>query len=537
MRLIFIFCSVILLQSTISAQLSPGDLSRPHADLEGLSNCQKCHALEQQISAEKCLDCHTILADRIRSKKGLHAGSTFQKCQSCHAEHNGRDFELIWWPDGQDQFDHAQTGYSLEGKHRDLTCRKCHQQKNIADSDELKKSKIDPDRTYLGLRTNCIACHTDPHSRQFKQSCESCHSMMQWKPVQTFDHQKTAFPLTGGHINVTCNKCHPSGQDQKMIFRPVKHEQCADCHKDPHQNRFGDRCTDCHNTAAWRGQAKKGFDHNQTSYPLRGRHQNVTCKSCHPPGKALRGIQFNKCSNCHRDYHRGAFQDHVSRGACESCHTVDGFIPTTFGIPDHQKSDYPLEGAHLAVPCIACHRSGQGPPRFSFTNRDCQVCHINLHGEEAGPASKYDQGKGCAFCHSEESWNAINFDHSHLPLPLEGKHAVIRCSLCHKKSDNGMLRFSGLTSTCQNCHNDAHYRQFEKDGGVDCGRCHIPKDWIADKFDHNRDSRFLIDGQHQYVKCARCHPKTEQNGVKFTLYKPLETACAACHKNQNPGKE
>ncbi len=77
----------------VSAQLSPGDLSRSHADLEGLTNCQKCHAMEQQISSEKCLDCHGLLAEQIKSGSGLHATSGHDKCQSCHAEHNGRDYE------------------------------------------------------------------------------------------------------------------------------------------------------------------------------------------------------------------------------------------------------------------------------------------------------------------------------------------------------------------------------------------------------------------------------------------------------------
>ena len=521
----------------VSAQLSPGDLSRPHAGLEGLTNCRKCHAMEQQISADKCLDCHTLLGEKIKSGSGLHATSGYDKCQTCHAEHNGRDFELIWWPDGMEKFDHAKTGYVLQGKHTQLTCRQCHRAENIQEKNRYESSKKDLKRTFLGLSEKCLSCHQDHHKGQFDKTCETCHALSQWKPVQSFDHQKTGFPLTGGHQTVTCTKCHPVNNKNEMHFRPIKHEVCIDCHRDPHQAKFGNRCEKCHTTTAWRGTVKKGFNHDMTRYPLRGKHQQVACEKCHQPNRPVKGLSFATCRSCHQDYHRGAFDDHSSKGVCESCHTIEGFAPSKFDIPEHQKSDYPLEGAHLAVPCIACHKNEVGPWRFSFKNRDCQVCHINPHGEEVRQLSLSKPEMGCAFCHGFESWMDVTFDHNKSGFRLEEKHNRIKCSSCHQRSEIGMLRFSGLKPDCKNCHTDVHRGQFRTADGIDCGKCHTAKDWLAEKFMHSRDSRFTIEGAHRYVTCEKCHPTEEENGVKFTRYKPLEITCASCHKDKKSMKE
>ena len=79
------------------AQLSPGPLSRAHAELEGAAGCLECHAPRRGVVAEKCLECHRPLARRIAAGAGLHARPDHRRCETCHIEHHGRDFELIFW--------------------------------------------------------------------------------------------------------------------------------------------------------------------------------------------------------------------------------------------------------------------------------------------------------------------------------------------------------------------------------------------------------------------------------------------------------
>ncbi|MFX9469357.1 hypothetical protein ABTO43_20110, partial [Acinetobacter baumannii] len=70
----------------------------------------------------------------------------------------------------------------------------------------------------------------------------------------------------------------------------------------------------------------------------------------------MRVAKFDRCADCHRDAHQGQLAGRPGGNACESCHKVEGFSPSTFTLADHQKGRYPLQGAHLAVPCVSCHR-------------------------------------------------------------------------------------------------------------------------------------------------------------------------------------
>ena len=59
--------------------------------------------------------------------KGLHARPEYRDCKTCHVEHQGVEYELVWWGKaGKKAFDHALTGQPLSGKHATLSCEQCH---------------------------------------------------------------------------------------------------------------------------------------------------------------------------------------------------------------------------------------------------------------------------------------------------------------------------------------------------------------------------------------------------------------------------
>jgi hypothetical protein len=50
----------------------------------------------------------------------------------------------------------------------------------------------------------------NPHG-SLKAPCENCHTPAAWMPIRKnpeFDHNKTAHPLRGMHVNVPCQECH-----------------------------------------------------------------------------------------------------------------------------------------------------------------------------------------------------------------------------------------------------------------------------------------------------------------------------------------
>ena len=79
---------------------SPGKLARGHAELDGPSNCIKCHPQgKREVDEKKCLDCHKLIAERITQKIGLLASPKAQgrPCVLCHKEHRGVEADLFGW--------------------------------------------------------------------------------------------------------------------------------------------------------------------------------------------------------------------------------------------------------------------------------------------------------------------------------------------------------------------------------------------------------------------------------------------------------
>ena len=52
-------------------------------------------------------------------------------------------------------------------------------------------------------------------------------------------------------------------------------------------------------------------------------------------------------------------------------------------------------------------------------------------------------------------------------------------------------------------------------------------------FDHDKSSRFPLEGAHEKVACSKCHPAPPGQPVK---YKPLEQACRSCHSDVHAGQ-
>ena len=544
MKHVLPFVLLILLASTTAwGQLaSPGKLSQVHSKLEGVNNCAKCHNFGEKSFRKNCLACHGEIATRVKQERGYHFYTRKVECSKCHKEHHGRAFDLVRWK--PESFDHRQTGFLLEGTHDGLDCRKCHRPENIHAKDIRKKGRSVMKKTYLGLSTDCVNCHEDEHRGQLKE-CASCHRPDDWKQTR-FSHNRARFALQGKHADVACARCHPEKDDGKQRhgnttyrqFRGIAHGSCIDCHEDHHKGSYGKDCTQCHTPAGWNKLriAEGSFDHAKTDFPLQGKHAAVTCVECHTGGDfgKFSSADLAHCSVCHADYHVGQFSGREDKGACESCHTVDGFSPSLFPPEQHASTRFPLRGAHEAIPCVRCHAEieidGVRSRQFSWEKRSCADCHRDVH---AGQFADRIATQGCEGCHNVESWFVLQFDHSSTRFPLRGKHRDLLCGKCHVEGDIGgirarLFRFDDLR--CAACHKDPHAAQFVGEhGDVDCARCHESYGWKSLRFEHATMSRFPLTGKHLQLPCARCHTAEDMDGRQVVRYRPLEFRCASCH--------
>ncbi|MGQ8335027.1 hypothetical protein ACUNWD_00635 [Sunxiuqinia sp. A32] len=510
------------------AQLSPGDLTQAHQHLEGLSNCTECHVLGEKVTNQKCLACHTEIDALIKKSKGYHASNEVEgkDCFACHSEHHGRKFQITRLDTSN--FNHAITGYILEGKHAKTDCMKCHQSANIDNKISQKKGD-----TFLGLETSCLSCHDDYHQKTMDQKCTSCHGFDSFAPAIKFDHQQTEYPLIGQHQKVDCSKCHKIGQQNGQKFQQfsdLEFANCTACHKDVHDNKFGQDCRQCHSEQSFHQVAGLAdFNHNQTGYPLKGKHQKVDCRRCHK-GSYTEPIAHNRCSSCHADYHKGQFIENGVKPDCEECHTVDGFTPSFFTVEKHNKGNFKLEASHLATPCFACHQKENERWEFRNVGKQCVDCHENIH--QGFISEKYIPENRCETCHNIEAWNQVSFDHRKTNFNLTGKHAETNCRECHFALIDEMnfsQKFKDLSVKCESCHADVHRKQFEVKSQTECDRCHSFDNWEIGQFDHDK-TRFKLEGAHVEVNCEKCHkPVDDKQGtyVKYKLFKQIK--CANCH--------
>lgn len=537
------------------AQLSPGPLSRAHSHLEGAAHCLDCHAPARGVAPERCLACHTALGRRIEAGEGLHSRPGHRDCRSCHIEHHGREFALVYWgEEGMAAFRHDLTGWPLAGAHRSAACRDCHRPENQVAPRALAAGGAAPERSFLGLSPACLSCHRDEHRGQFApESCLSCHGMTDFAAVPRFDHGETAFPLLGKHAGVACSTCHPrrpdphrTGGDESFLqLDGVAHGSCADCHEDPHRGRLGAACASCHQPTDWRQVAPSSFDHARTGFPLVGRHAAVTCAACHahgPAGAMAFELAHESCTDCHRDPHEGRLG-----AVCSSCHDPRGWARVDPDAFHHDRTRYPLRGAHRQVACRSCHPPGVPAAAAEFER--CTDCHRDAH---FGQLAASPGGGDCARCHEVAGFSPSTFPvaaHQETPFPLAGAHLAVACIDCHRdvavtelpKRPRGprgarTIQLDFASTACPTCHGDPHHGEADRFAGPDgCRACHGVDRWGDIEFDHGRTA-FPLRGAHARAPCAACHRVTRSGDDVHVALAGLPTACASCHRDPHGGQ-
>lgn len=515
-------------------------------------------------------------------------------CEQCHVEHHGVNNRLIRWPGGdQNSFNHADEGWALQGKHAQQTCNKCHNRANGRGAPtflgltsacttchqdvhqgrfgglctqchnengwrdlkitnfnhELARFKLrgahtkvqcaechgEPPR-YSNLKFQlCGDCHSDPHKGRLGPQCAGCHNEAAWKPATLKAGSHPGVSLGNGHASVGCKTCH----DRGVLAAPTKGTDCVACHKAVHKAPFGNTCEKCHASILWTGlPASIGYGvHNRTAYPLTGQHGSVGCTSCHktnisPRGARYRGLKFEKCADCHADQHKGEFAKSEFGSECRKCHSTAGFRPTLFSNQLHAKTAFPLQGKHNATACSACHKTERPRVSLHVEQKNCEECHKNPHGDTY--AKEMADG-GCAHCHKPAGWDLPKFEHA--MWPLTGAHASARCESCHSPSPEDRKKGSGPSwkgspTECAGCHDDEHEGQFRASEPkiADCATCHTTALFKIPKFDHTKQTKYPLTGEHAELTCERCHkPEKLKNGDTTTRWRLTSTECSFCH--------
>ncbi len=359
-------------------------------------------------------------------------GNIKAACEECHTAESWTKMRR------PTRFQHASTGFPLDGRHASAECRACH--------GSLGFSRV---------ATSCVDCHRDVHEGRKGLRCQECHTASRW--VDRSDavrrHASTGFPLRGAHALVECARCH-GGSDEGHLTRAST--ACASCHasdyaaaRNPDHKALGysTQCQDCHDAArtTWTGS---GFNHAATGFALTGAHGLVGCASCHPNNR-FAGTPTD-CYACHRtNFEATTNPNHVAGGfatACVTCHSTNAWRPAAF---NHAATGFALTGGHASVACASCHPNG----RFTGTPTDCYACHrTNYEAALNPPHAASGFGTTCTTCHTTTAWQPSTWDHDAQFFRIySGTHRGrwTSCATCHTSPSNFAV------FTCLQCHSQS----------------------------------------------------------------------------------
>lgn len=543
----------------IETLLAPGKLIQGHAKYE--ENCSECHVkFNRQAMDGLCMACHKDVGSDVKARTGFHGRSRPQACSSCHADHKGREARIVDLD--KKKFDHNISDYRLKGKHQAVACEKCHlPQKKYREApqdcnachkkddehkgslgpkcadchneSDWKETHFDHDKKtkfaltgkhadaqcadchkndkYKDTVKTCVGCHkkaddsSKGHKGQYGDKCESCHDAKAWKP-STFNHDTdTQYALRGKHRTTRCSDCHTG-----HLYRVRLSSDCYSCHKkdDKHKESLGKDCGSCHSERDWKEPPK--FNHDQTSFPLLGKHVGTECKDCHK--SAMFKEAPKDCYGCHKkeDKHENTLGE-----ACGDCHTERDWKSTT-GRFDHDRTKFQLRNAHAdpKVKCNACHKDLKS---YRKTPVDCYSCHQKQDKHEG------QLGKKCETCHNDRTWETTRFDHALTKFPLTGKHVPVKCEKCHETN-----RFQDAPEDCYGCHKkeDEHKLKF----GEKCDSCHNTRGWPIWDFNHDKRTEYKIEGAHLKVACESCHTAPAPKGKAAAT---VGKNCISCHRKDD----
>lgn len=367
------------------------------------------------------------------------------------------------------------TGNSYVG---DLQCKSCHtsQYNDWLKSDHFKAMELPTDSTVLGNFNNVRYSADGVQSTFFKKDGKFFINTQgadghnhDFEVKYTFGHfplQQYLVEFPGGRLQAT--RLSWDSRDKKWFHQyPGQKIDYRDwLHWTGNAQNWNTMCAECHST-----NLKKNYNIDNDSYQTTYSVINVSCESCHGPGKqhldyinseaykegrkvphafmelsanssAL--YQVNTCAPCH------AVKGNISADKIHSNELLDNYIPaiptTERFYADGQMNEEDYNYApflqskmfRYGVRCSNCHNPHSGKILYA-DNRLCLQCHSKTYDAPTHTFhAQNTAGAACKSCHMPSKTymgNDLRHDHSfRVPRPdLSVKYGTPNtCNSCHK---------------------------------------------------------------------------------------------------------
>jgi len=278
---------------------------------------------------------------------------------------------------------------------------------------------------------------------------------------------------------------------------------------------FPEDCSLCHTGDTWTELVEDfEYDHEaETGYALVGAHAQAECLRCHNDRGPVQLFARKGCAGCHEDVHRGLLAE-----GCDRCHGEEDWRAQG-QLAEHQRTRFPLTGAHLAAPCWRCHEHAEAG-EFSQLDVRCDSCHAAALALALDPDHQaLGWNTGCDRCHLTTTWGGAGFRHDVLGFG---------CASCH---------FEDYQMAMDPPHTPENFP-------TACEFCHVNESWAPAEMDHPwplltiHEFFFCVEchqspGQFQSFTCTHCH--WHSRGPSFLQHENVrgyvweEAQCVACH--------
>jgi len=255
-----------------------------------------------------------------------------------------------------------------------------------------------------------------------------------------------------------------------------------------------------------------------TGFALTGGHSGQQCSACHI-GNTTEAS--SDCFSCHQANYNSA-ENHLAQNYphdCTGCHNTNSWDAASF---DHNLTNFPLTGAHVATECSACHTDG-----YAGTSMLCTSCHQSNYNNTSNPNhSSLGFSTSCEECHTTApGWEPALLPNHNDYYTLNGAHATVadNCYLCHAGN------YTNTPNTCYGCHSSDYNNTTDPSHSAaqfstDCATCHSESAWVPSTFDHDNQYFPIYSGKHQQAwnTCADCHTEPSNYSV---------FSCITCHEH------
>ena len=387
----------------------------------------------------------------------------------------------------------------------------------IADSSEVfSPGKIS--HAHHQVEMQCSTCHTDPlgGADVIQEACVNCHS--DELKVSDDSHPKSKFtdPRNVSRVKeldarvcVTCHTEHRPEITSKMGVT-IPQDFCFKCHSDIEEDRpshagmkFADCATaGCHNyhdnRALYEDFLEKHIDEPKNLKMAKNKTiadvHKMTAVDNYPVDK----YPFKKLTHQNIDV--------------PSTVNADALIAEDWSMTAH---------AQAGVNCTACHEVSQKSGELKWidipTREVCKTCHISeVKGFLTG---KHGMRLNLGL-------SAMTPGMSLIPMKSTSHNKELTCNSCH-----GAHKFDvkhAAVEACLNCHNDKHSQNYKssshyktwymeingqrnKDSGVSCATCHMPrKETFVGEHElilseHNQNMNLRPNDKMLRSVCMNCH--------------------------------